>query len=60
MCRPAPCPHCSKTTWAGCGQHVDQVMRSVPAGQRCTCDRQKAASVAAARPGLLSRLLGRS
>ncbi len=35
MCRPANCRTCGKTTWAGCGQHVDQVMRNVPASQRC-------------------------
>ena len=37
MCYPEKCPHCGKTGWAGCGQHVDDVMRSVPAAQRCTC-----------------------
>lgn len=37
MCRPAACPTCQKTTWAGCGQHVDQVMVHVPTEQRCTC-----------------------
>jgi hypothetical protein len=35
MCRPATCRTCGKTTWAGCGQHVDQVMRGVPASDRC-------------------------
>lgn len=35
MCRPATCKTCGKTTWAGCGQHVDQVMASVPTTQRC-------------------------
>jgi hypothetical protein len=38
MCYPEKCPHCGKTGWAGCGQHVDDVMRSVPAAQRCTCN----------------------
>ena len=37
MCYPEKCPTCGKTGWAGCGQHVDDVMRSVPAAQRCTC-----------------------
>lgn len=36
MCRAVTCRTCGKTTWAGCGQHVDQVMRGVPAAQRCT------------------------
>jgi hypothetical protein len=37
MCRPATCRQCGKTTWAGCGQHVDQVMSGVPRAQQCTC-----------------------
>ena len=35
MCQAATCRTCGKTTWTGCGQHVDQVMRKVPASQRC-------------------------
>ena len=35
MCYAVTCRKCSKTTWSGCGQHVDQVMRGVPAAQRC-------------------------
>ncbi len=35
MCHPATCKICGKTTWTGCGQHVDQVMSAVPAGDRC-------------------------
>jgi hypothetical protein len=35
MCRPTRCRTCGKTTWAGCGQHVDAVRSSVPAGQWC-------------------------
>ena len=31
MCRPATCKTCGKATWAGCGQHVDQVMAGVRA-----------------------------
>lgn len=37
MCYPAQCPRCSKITWDGCGLHVDDVMASVQAEQRCTC-----------------------
>ena len=37
MCRPAKCRVCGKTTWAGCGNHVDAVKASVPAGQWCGC-----------------------
>ena len=35
MCRAVSCKSCGKTTWAGCGQHVEQVMRGVPAPNRC-------------------------
>jgi len=35
MCSPMQCKRCGKTTWTGCGQHVDSVMRNVPASQRC-------------------------
>jgi len=42
MCYPVTCPRCGKTGWGGCGQHVDAVMRSVPAADRCTCDRDTA------------------
>lgn len=38
MCSPILCSDCGKTTWAGCGEHVDSVMADVPAGRRCTCD----------------------
>lgn len=39
MCRAVSCKTCGNTTWAGCGKHVDQVMKGVPAARRCTCDR---------------------
>ena len=37
LCYPVQCPDCGKTHWAGCGQHVDGVMRSVPPSERCRC-----------------------
>jgi hypothetical protein len=37
MCSTATCRKCGKTTWSGCGMHVKQVMRGVPAAQQCTC-----------------------
>lgn len=36
MCRSVTCRNCGKTTWAGCGQHVDSVRRTVPASQWCS------------------------
>jgi len=37
MCRPATCRTCDKPTYAGCGQHVEQVLANVPKNQRCKC-----------------------
>jgi hypothetical protein len=37
MCYPVTCATCRKTGWGGCGRHVDAVMRSVPASDRCNC-----------------------
>jgi hypothetical protein len=56
MCRAVACRTCGKTTWAGCGQHVDQVMRGVPAAQRCPGHDDDTATAA---PGLLARLFSR-
>lgn len=35
MCRAVKCRKCGRTTWAGCGRHVDQVMAGVPRPDRC-------------------------
>jgi hypothetical protein len=53
MCRAVSCRVCGKTTWAGCGQHVDQVMRGVPNAQRCPGHEPTE------NPGLLARLFSR-
>ena len=53
MYRAVTCKTCGKTTWAGCGQHVDQVMKDVAVKDRCE-GHEKAPS-----PGFLSRLFGR-
>ncbi len=58
MCRPVNCKICGKTTWAGCGQHVDQVMARVPKADRCTGHTE--AEKQAARPtSRLGRLFSR-
>ncbi len=38
MCRPVTCKQCGKRAWAGCGQHVDQVMAGVPKSAQCSCE----------------------
>ncbi|BBY53771.1 hypothetical protein H7J07_11940 [Mycobacterium koreense] len=35
MCQPVRCRQCGKTTWSGCGQHVDQVRATVKPDQWC-------------------------
>ncbi|MBE1523142.1 hypothetical protein H4W27_000260 [Nesterenkonia lutea] len=53
MCRAVTCKTCGKTTWAGCGQHVDEVMREVSSTQRCPGHEPEP------RSGFFARLLGR-
>ncbi|NLV80077.1 MAG: hypothetical protein GXY65_12190 [Rhodococcus sp.] len=55
MCYPTTCNTCRKTTWGGCGQHADTVMRSVPAADRCNCTRTDTAP----KTGFLRSLFGR-
>lgn len=59
MCRPVTCSTCGKTTWAGCGNHVEQVRASVPAGQWCGGHPAAPGAQPQAPGGLLGRLLGR-
>ena len=35
MCYAEICPVCGKTTWAGCGQHVDSVKEQVAPENWC-------------------------
>ena len=68
MCSKATCRRCGKTTWSGCGRHVEQVMLGVPADRQCTCGSSpgtaggQAAAPGAARStgGRLRALLRRS
>ena len=53
MCRAVNCRTCGKTTWAGCGQHVDSVMRGVPARDRCQGHEGEPST------GFFSKLFGR-
>jgi hypothetical protein len=56
MCRRATCTTCGRTTWAGCGRHVDQVLAGVAVSQRCEGHPQRAGG----SPRWLDRLLGRT
>ncbi|GAA3825673.1 hypothetical protein [Nocardioides panacisoli] len=53
MCYPRPCKQCGKTTWDGCGQHVEAVRMMVPTADWCP------GHPGAGRRGLLGRLLGK-
>lgn len=55
MCRAVRCKTCGLATWAGCGQHVSQVMAGIPRDARCP-GHPKGES---AGGGFLSRLFGR-
>lgn len=37
MCRRIQCEQCHKPTFAGCGKHVEQVLRGVIDADRCQC-----------------------
>jgi hypothetical protein len=54
MCRQVTCRKCGKITWAGCGQHVNQVMRGVPASNRCRGHENDPPE-----PGFFARLFGK-
>jgi hypothetical protein len=56
MCRAVTCKKCGKTTWAGCGQHVDQVLAGVPASRRCP---GHVSESAASSGGWLRKIFGR-
>lgn len=57
MCRPVKCNKCGKTTWAGCGKHIDQVKSAVPASEWCGHD-QSGSAAGSNTSGFLGRLLG--
>ncbi|PSN64628.1 hypothetical protein BS50DRAFT_498423 [Corynespora cassiicola Philippines] len=37
MCRKASCDTCGKSTWFGCGNHIEGVMSNIPTEDWCTC-----------------------
>jgi GTP cyclohydrolase II len=37
MCRRIRCEQCQKPTYAGCGKHVEQVLRDIAQVDRCHC-----------------------
>lgn len=61
MCRAVTCKTCGKTTWAGCGEHIDSVKEKVPADQWCDGQHDTTGTTGAATSGgnFISRLFGR-
>lgn len=54
MCYPVTCKTCGKTTWSGCGEHIESVRAQVPADQWCPGH-----DTPAQRGSFFSKLLGR-
>jgi len=54
MCRQTTCRVCKKATWAGCGQHKNEVLRGIPKSERCSCTAEQKA----AAKGFFARLFG--
>lgn len=57
MCSPTTCRSCGKTTWTGCGNHIEEALAGVPAKDRCACEANLAPTQASA--SIFSRVLGR-
>jgi hypothetical protein len=58
MCRPVNCRSCGKTTWSGCGMHVNQVKAGVPASQWCD-GRHEGSADNNSSGGFFGKLFGR-
>ena len=56
MCRIVNCRQCGKTTWTGCGQHVDTVMQGVPRADRCPGNAHRHRISGS---GIVAKILGR-
>ena len=39
MCARVTCENCSKPTWAGCGEHIEDALQGVAVPDRCACER---------------------
>ena len=50
MCRRVTCDRCGKPGFAGCGAHVEQVLRDVPKEDRCRCAEERPVRDPASRP----------
>jgi len=37
MCSSSQCQKCHKTTWSGCGSHIEYIFKNIPVEKRCFC-----------------------
>ena len=37
MCYEVKCSKCKKSTYGGCGKHLENLFRNIPYNQRCWC-----------------------
>lgn len=58
MCRRVTCSDCGRPTFAGCGQHIEQVLGDVPSAQRCQCRAERTAR-APSSSSWFARLVGK-
>lgn len=40
MCWLDTCNICNKKTFAGCGKHIENIMKNIPLSERCKCKRK--------------------
>jgi len=61
MCRAITCRVCGKTTWAGCGDHIQTIKRTVPASQWCNGKHTQSEinESKSSQGGFFARLFGR-
>lgn len=57
MCRQVSCKTCKRETWAGCGNHKNEVLRGIPKNQRCSCTAADKAATRANK-GFFAKLFG--
>jgi hypothetical protein len=58
MCRRVECSKCGRPTFAGCGAHVEQVLRDVAPDDRCRCREAAKPGESEERSGARSWLRG--
>ncbi len=45
MCTAVLCQRCGKTTWAGCGDHIEEALAGIPTGDLCDCPESRSSRV---------------